>query len=223
MKRLFIILLMVFSCSSQPKVKVGQIWEYQCNDPFDRFTKTMLIIDIREGYAQYLCKWSTLSGVYIRSDEKAYFNYKTYLRKAIHEDSVMFNLIPKVCEKHIPKGIYSFSISDTIDNHHNTYNKKYKAVTKWLKENKEHVWYFGADKPNTSKLSVVDNLSRDKGDTLRIDFRTSSDPVLARYTEGDSLLWIKLYNGSEMTLKREKTGFRIIKLKAKDGDSLGIE
>lgn len=159
MKKLFIILLMVFSCSSQPKVKVGQIWEYVSDDPFDKFTKTMLIVDIREGYAKYLYKWSTLNDIYSTSDIKEYFNHKTYLRKATHDDSVIFNLVPKVVAK----------------------------------------------------------------DTLKIKFNTSPDTVLARFTEGDNLLWIRLYNGSEMTLKREKTGFRIIKLKSKDGDSLGIK
>lgn len=175
MKKLFIFFLMVFSCSSQAKkdVKVGQVWVYMNENPFNKFTHYYLIIDTKNGYAEYLSKYNDSDCVYTESADKNLFllfdNY-VLLGKATHNDSVMFNLIPKVCEEHTQKGIDSSCVN-----------------------------------------------------TLQIKFNTLPNTVLARYTEGDNLLWIRLYNGSEMTLKREKAGFRIIKLKSKNGDSLGIK
>ena len=57
-------LLFVFGCTDFKNqfidVEIGQTWVYKCEDPFNTFTKTMKIVDIKDGYVKYEYTYSTI-------------------------------------------------------------------------------------------------------------------------------------------------------------------
>ena len=57
-------LLFVFGCTEFKNqfidVEIGQTWVYKCEDPFNTFTKTIKIIDIKDGYAKYEYTYSII-------------------------------------------------------------------------------------------------------------------------------------------------------------------
>ena len=75
-------LLFVFGCTDFKNqltdIEIGQTWVYKCEDPFDTFTKTMKIIDIKNGYAKYEYTYSNIPDKVLYDSTSIYWIKKVY-------------------------------------------------------------------------------------------------------------------------------------------------
>ena len=84
MKKIIIafMLLFVFGCTEFKHqfvdVEIGQTWVYKCEDPFYGFTKTMKIIDIKDGYVKYEYTYSNIPDKVLYDSESIWWVKRAY-------------------------------------------------------------------------------------------------------------------------------------------------
>ena len=84
MKKFIIVFMLLFvvGCTDFKNqltdIEIGQTWVYKCEDPFNTFTKTMKIIDIKYNYVKYEYTYSSIPDKIFYDSDSIYWFKRVY-------------------------------------------------------------------------------------------------------------------------------------------------